>query len=100
MTPIFRMKTKIWDRGWDLTERVGEGPFGRSFSLKSAGRNSKPLAGYPYALVICAQPPVVHFGVSDVRGNTAYLASGEASEVVLLTDGEVSDTDGAVREAC
>jgi hypothetical protein len=42
----------------------------------------------------------VHFGVSDVGGNTAYLASEKAFEIVLLIDGDVSDTDGVAREAC
>ena len=100
MTPIFLMNTKIPDKGWDLTERVGEGPFGKSFYMKSSGPNRRPIIGYPHAMVICSPVPIVHFGVTDARGNTAYLASSEVGEIILLTDGDVTDKEGAVREAC
>jgi hypothetical protein len=100
MTPVFRLNNIIPDKGWDLTELVGDGSFGKSFNLKTPGRHSSPVAGYAYAMVICSQPPVVHFGVSDTNGNTAYLASNEVGEIILLTGGEVTDKEGAAREAC
>jgi hypothetical protein len=100
MTPIFRMRQMIDDAGWDITERVGEGAFGTSFTLKRAGRRAAPLPGYRYAMVLCSDPAIVYIGTSNARGNTAYLASDNVANVILLTGGDASDTDTAVAAAC
>jgi hypothetical protein len=100
MTPVFRMKYKISDQAWDLTERVGEGRFGRSFNMTSSGRNSQPVAGYPYALVVCSQPPIVYLGTSDARGNTAYLATDAVGTIKLLTGGDTTDEKEIALSAC
>jgi hypothetical protein len=99
-TPIFRMNYRIPDTQWDVTERVGEGAFGKSFHIGTPGLLSKPQAGYPYAMVMCLPSPIVHFGVTDARGNTAYLASDVEGEIALMTGGTPGDREGLINDAC
>jgi hypothetical protein len=100
MTPIFQMKRKISDQAWDLTERVGEGRFGKSFKMKSSGPNLWPISGYPYAMVVCSQPPIVYLGTSDARGNTAYLATDAVGTIILMTGGDTTDEKEIADSAC
>jgi hypothetical protein len=100
MTPVFQMKYLLSDQAWVVIERVGEGRFGKSFIMKSTGRNPAPIYGYPYALVVCSQPPIVHVGTSDAHGNTAYLAMDAVGTILLMAGGETTDEKEIARDAC
>ncbi len=89
MTPVFRMKFRISDAGWVIMERVGDGTMGKSFRVMSKGLASKPIANYPYTVVMCTAQPIIHSGYTDYDGNTAYLAANVAATIHLLT--EVAD---------
>ncbi len=87
-TPVFRMDRLIPDRGWVLMERIGDGPFGKSFLLKRSGTRSEPLGGYPYALVVCATPRIVYKGKTSAGGDTAYMTSNAPADMMLMIEGD------------
>jgi hypothetical protein len=91
-TALFRLPVKISDRDWDLRERFGSGPNGETFRLKDAS-TGKPLADFPYLLMICSTPPQYHIGYSYPNGDTAYSASDKPERITLSEGGSYDEDD-------
>jgi hypothetical protein len=91
-TALFRLPVRISDKDWDLRERFGSGPNGETFKLKTSG-SGKPLADYPYLLMICSTPPKYHIGFSYPNGDTAYSASDKPERITLSVGGDFDEND-------
>jgi hypothetical protein len=91
-TAIFRLPVRISDGEWDLRERFGSGPFGETFRVTNA-ESGKPLANFPYLLMICTTPPQYFRGLTYPNGDTAYSASAKPETIELLYEGDFNDED-------
>ncbi|WP_043604458.1 hypothetical protein [Novosphingobium sp. Rr 2-17] len=96
-TVLFLMPYRLPDKAWDIGEQMGSGLNGETFRLTSP--SGKPMANFPYLLVICTKPLQYHYGYSYPNGDTAYAASEHAAAVELYALIS-SDDDGDLPKSC
>jgi len=87
-TPVFAFEQAPPAAGWVLLERFGSGPFGERMRLHGGGDHA--VAAMPYEVVVCGQTPRLYRGVSNARGETAYVATSRVVDLLLYID---SDSD-------
>lgn len=84
-TAVFAFPKAVPKSGWNLRPRTGSGPLGEQMVVIINNTKEK---GFPYTLVICEQDePYMYCGVTDISGQTAYVASQTAVDINLYMTG-------------
>lgn len=84
-TAVFAFPKAVPKSGWNLRPRTGSGPLGEQMVVIINNTKEK---GFPYTLVICEQDePYMYRGVTDISGQTAYVASQTAVDINLYMTG-------------
>lgn len=85
-TAVFAFKQAVPQSGWNLRPRTGSGPLGEQMVVVINGHIEK---GFDYVLVVCeANDPYIYRGVTDISGQTAYVASQTPVDIELYIAGD------------
>ncbi len=98
-TPIFYLNKRYPDHKLQLVELKGQGPNGSAgFVLRD--RKNRLLKGWRYFVVACGKPPIVHKSYSNDKGQTAFFASEEPSDIHLYIPVVGAEADEDALKLC
>ncbi len=92
-TAVFAFKQKVDPAGWNLRPRTGSGPLGEQMVITDS--KDAPHVGLQYVLLVCEDDPYIYRGITDVSGQTAYVATQTPANIHVYMDtgNIIDDTD-------
>lgn len=85
-TDIFAFEQPVNPKGWNLRPRTGKGNYGGQPVFTD--QLDRPLWAFAYILIVCGEKPHQYRGITDKRGQTAYVATPTAQTFLFFEDDE------------